>query len=125
MAVTRILTRSATTGVAPWTVDLACPFTSLFRDTNAEVLARVRDRWQRWLEAHPLGVGVAELGEEDDAAQGVDYEWEDFVVTLAEPPRGAPPDNRDLRERSAPLLRAALGRWEESLGVPFQCAITR
>lgn len=122
VAVTYLLTPSAQQGVAPWTVNLECSFLSLFRDTNAEVLDRVRDRWRRWLEAHPMGT---EPRDEDDESKGTNDEndeWEDYVVTLAEPPRGTPPDNRDLSERNAPVLRAGVGRWEESLASPFEWA---
>jgi hypothetical protein len=124
MAVTYLLTPSAQAGIAPWKVELGCSFLSLFRSTNAEVLARVRERCQRWLEVHPSGV-VDPPDDEDDESQGTGDEWEeeDYIVTLATPPPGTPPDNRDLYERNAPRLRAAVGRWEEKLGAPFEWAV--
>jgi hypothetical protein len=125
VAVTYLLTPSAQAGIAPWKVELECSFLSLFRDTNAEVLTRVRGRWQRWLEAHLSGVVDPPGDEEDESQQGISDEWEeDHIVTLAEPPRGTPPDNQDLYERNTPRLRAAVGRWEEELGAPFEWAVT-
>ena len=120
VAVTYLLTPSAQEGIAPWTVDLQCSFISLFRETNVDVLGRARARWRRWLKANPTGVAPRK---EDDEAEDTDEEWTDYVVTLAEPPGGTPPDNRELYERNAPMLRAAIGRWEESLGVPFEWGI--
>lgn len=124
VAVTYLLTPSAQAGIAPWTVELECSFLSLFRATNAEVLARVRDRWQRWLEVHPSGTADVP-DDEDDESQGASDGWEvDRIVTLAQPPPGTPPDNRDLYERNTPRLHAAVRRWEEKLGAPFEWAVT-
>lgn len=122
VAVTYLLTPSAQAGIAPWKVELECSFLSLFRSTNAEVLARVRDRWQRWLVAHPSGTADVP-DDEDDESQGAGDETEDYIVTLAVPPPGTPPDNRDLYERNTPRLRAAIERWEERLGAPFEWAV--
>jgi hypothetical protein len=102
---TTLLTPLAKTGIAPWSVNLRCAFLSLFRETNAEVLAQVRDRWQRWLQNHPIS---AQLGDaehdvvEDDSS---DDQEEDYIVTLAVPPPGSPLDNRDLSERNLPGFR--------------------
>jgi hypothetical protein len=125
VAVTYLLTPSAQAGIAPWKVELECSFLSLFRSTNAEVLAGVRDRWQRWLEAHPSGTADVP-DDEDDESQGASDEWEveDYIVTLAAPPPGTPPDNQDLYERNTPRLHAAVGHWEEKLGAPFEWAVT-
>jgi hypothetical protein len=127
VAVTYLLTPSAQAGIAPWTVDLDCNFLSLFRATNAEVLARVRERWQHWLEAHPSGTADVPDDEDDESEQGEgasdEWEVEDHIVTLAQPPLGTPPDNQDLYKRNTPLLRTAVRRWEEKLGAPFEWAV--
>src|SRR5258706_3951739 len=70
VAVTYLLTPSAQAGIAPWTVDLDCNFLSLFRSTNAEVLAGVRDRWQRWLEVHPSGTADGPDDQDDESPGG-------------------------------------------------------
>ncbi|HET8907949.1 MAG TPA: hypothetical protein VFN11_13390 [Ktedonobacterales bacterium] len=126
VAVTELLTPAAQTGIVPWTVQLRCNFISLFRATNAEVLERVRTSWHAWLQTHPLEAardnanGVdKDSGEEWDA----DYE-EDYILTLAVPPDGAPPDNWDLSTYNTPRLRAAVARWEEKLSAPFEWAVT-
>jgi hypothetical protein len=121
VAVTHILTPSAKAGIAPWTVHLKCDYVSLFRETNAEMLARVRDRWQGWLQTHPINAESGYRGDEEGESE---YQEEDFVVTLAVPPPGTPPDNRDLSERNTPRLRAAIARWEGMLGTPFEWAVT-
>jgi hypothetical protein len=54
VAVTKLLTPAAQTGIVPWDVDLHCNFISLFHATNAEVLARVRASWHAWLQTHPI-----------------------------------------------------------------------
>jgi hypothetical protein len=94
----------------------------LFCEDNADVLGRVHSRWQRWLQAHPIGT---ELDREDAEAE-VDVDgWEqDFIVTLAEPPQGSPLDNREQYEHSMPRLLAAVRRWEQILGKPFDWAVT-
>jgi hypothetical protein len=119
-AVTYLLTPEAQAGRAPWAVDLECNFISLFRATNADVLARVRGQWQQWLQTHPLNM---ELSDEGDGAEDAS-EQDDEVVTLAVPPHGTPPDNRDLYDRNTPRLRAAVARWEQRLGTPFEWAVT-
>jgi hypothetical protein len=118
--VTYSLTPAAKAGRAPWTMNLNCKYISLFRASNAEVLAQVRSQWQRWLQAHPL---TAELSDEDDEAEEAS-EQDDEVVTLAVPPLGTPPDNQDLYERNTPRLQAAIARWEERVGIPFEWAVT-
>jgi hypothetical protein len=126
VAVTYLLTPAAQTGIVPWTVDLHCNFISLFRATNAEVLARVRASWHAWLQTHPIEAaqGDADDGNEGDGTgEEADYE-EDFILTLAVPPQGTPPDNRDLSARNAPRLRAAVARWEERLSATFEWTVT-
>ena len=68
------------------------------------MLARVRDGWHRALKTRPSSEQLSEEDEQGD----VEYEEEDYVVTLAVPPPGAPPDNRELSERNTPHLRAAV-----------------
>jgi hypothetical protein len=123
VAVTYILTPSAKAGMAPWTVDLHCNVVSLFRRTNADVLARVRNQWQRWSQAHPAG---PEQGDEDYRQEKNDNDgsWEDYIVTLAEPPAGMTPDNQDIYERNTPYLREAIARWEQATGHSFQWEIS-
>ena len=120
---TSLLTPLAKTGIAPWSVDLRCAFLSLFRETNADVLVQVRDRWQRWLQTHPIGVQLG--NDEDRGAKGdsSDDQEEDYIVTLAVPPPGAPPDNRDLSERNLPRFRTAVARWEERLDSTFEWVV--
>jgi hypothetical protein len=119
-AVTYSLTPAAKAGRAPWAVDLHCNFISLFRATNAGVLARVRGQWQQWLQTHPLTAELSDLGDEAEDHS----EQDDEVVTLAMAPHGTSPDNQDLYDRNTPRLRAAIARWEESLGTPFEWAVT-
>jgi hypothetical protein len=120
---TALLTPLAKTGIAPWSVDLRCAFLSLFRETNAEVLAQVRDRWQRWLQTHPISAQLNK--DEDEEVQGDrDKDRGEYIVTLAVPPRGTPRDNRELSERNMPGFRTAVARWEERLGSPFDWVVS-
>lgn len=131
VAVTYLLTPSAQAGIAPWDVDLHCNFLSLFCADNTEVLARVRGQWQQWLQTHPDGADGAahesqerENDESGDVAAEREDAYEVYVITLAVPPHGTPPDNRELGARNAPRLRAAVARWEERLGTSFEWAVT-
>jgi hypothetical protein len=45
-----------------------------------------------------------------------------LIVALADPPSGTPSDNRDLYEFNTPRLRAAIAKWEQATGHPFQWA---
>lgn len=121
VAVTHLLTPSAQAGIAQWAVNLRCSFISLLRESNADVLSRVRARWQRWLQTHPIGADLTDEDEEDEAAGDSE---EEYIVTLAVPPTGTPLDNRDLAERNMPRVRAAVARWEQQLGIPFEWAVT-
>lgn len=135
VAVTYLLTPAAQTGIVPWTVNLRCNFISLFCATNAEVLERVRASWHTWLQTHPIetarnGASGADnaddaggADEDDREGEEADYE-EDYILTLAVPPQGTPPDNRELSARNTPRLRAAVARWEERLGTSFEWAVT-
>ena len=124
VAVTYVLTPAAQAGIVPWIVDLHCDFISLFRATNAEVLARVRASWHAWLQTHPINT---ERDDADSADEGdrenADFEG-DYIVTLAEPPCGTLTDNRELSARNTPHLRTAVARWEERLGAAFEWAVT-
>jgi hypothetical protein len=124
VAVTYLLTPSAQAGIAQWKAELECSFLSLFRPTNAEVLARVREHWQHWLEAHPSGIADVPDDEDDESQGASDDTVEQYIVTLAAPPKGTPPDNWDLYERNTPRLGAAVVHWEERLGAPFEWAVT-
>jgi hypothetical protein len=121
-AVTHILTPLAQRGRALWTATLECNFISLFRQSNADVLNRVRSQWHDWLQDHPLGEESRDANGEllDEPERSGEY----FVVTLAELPPGTPPDNRELSERNLPRLRAALSQWEETLVASFEWAVT-
>lgn len=121
VAVTYVLTPLAQEGIAPWAVNLECNYMSLFRESNNDVLTRVRSQWQRWLQTHPTN---SPLDDEDDDAVGDSEGWkEDYIVTLAVPPPGMPPDNRELYERNTPRVHAAVARWEERLGTAFEWAV--
>lgn len=121
-AVTHILTPLAQKGRALWTATLECNFISLFRQSNADVLNRVRSQWQDWLQNHPLGQESRDANNRpaDEHERSGEY----FIVTLAKPSPGTPPDNRELSERNLPRLRAALSQWEEMLGASFEWAAT-
>ena len=121
-AVTHILTPLAQRGRALWTATLECNFISLFRQNNADILDRVRSQWQDWLQNHPLGEESHDANNRpaDEHERSGEY----FIVTLAKPSPGTPPDNRELSERNLPRLRAALSQWEETLGASFEWAAT-
>ena len=126
-AVTYLLTPEAKGGMVPWAVDLHCRFVSLFRETNADILTRARDYWQRWLQAHPAAANLGQVEEEDEDAEAEgesEEDAEDFVVSLVVPPPGTPHDNRDIAARNTPRLRAAIAQWEGSLSKSFEWAVT-
>lgn len=126
VAVTYRLTPSAQSGSAPWVVQLHCKFLSIFRADNGELLARVRSVWQQWQQAHPIETSTDNADDEYDDKNG----WEneeyagDYIITLAAPPHGTPPDNRELSERNTPYLHSAVARWEQRLGTSFEWAVT-
>jgi hypothetical protein len=126
VTVTYVLTPSAQEGMAQWTANLECNFISLLRESNVDVLSRARARWQWWLQTHPIGQELTdeEEDEDDQAADDSEERAEKDVVTLAVPPPGTPPDNRDLAERNMPRVCAAVARWEQQLGIPFEWAVS-
>jgi hypothetical protein len=112
-----LLAPSAQERIAQWSAKLECNFISLLRESNADMLGRVRTRWQRWLQTHPIDA------ESDDELED-EHENESYVITLAVPPPATPPDNWDLAERNLPRVRAAVARWEQRLGTPFEWVVT-
>lgn len=126
VAVTHLLTPSAQAGIAQWTANLECTFISLLRESNADVLGRVRTRWQQWLQTHPIDAELADGNEDenDETVGDSEERTEEYIVTLAVPPSGTPSDNRDLAERNMPRVRAAVARWEQRLGTPLEWVVT-
>jgi len=93
---------------APWTATLTLDVASIFRPDNAAFLERARERWRRWVEAHPGSGRIEDEGE---------YVG---VVTLAAPPPDTPGDNEQLAALNAPALRAAIATWERTIGGSFE-----
>lgn len=91
----------------PWQARLVTPVTSVFRSNNQLTLLHARALWRRLRQLDPTI---------DAFPPAID---EDLVVTLAEPPRNTPADNRALQTRNAPRLEAALKRWQEATGQQF------
>jgi hypothetical protein len=115
------LTSAAHEGLATWTVDFHCTNLSLFRPTNATVLAQVRSRWKQWLEEHPDR--WPSTAEEDDAEESDADSIDRDVLTLAEPPTGTPLDNSELSEQNLPRLQDAVARWQAEIGHTFDWAV--
>jgi hypothetical protein len=115
------LTSAAREGLATWTVDFQCTTLSLFRSTNAAVLAQVRSRWKQWLEEHPDRQPLT--ADEDDVeerdADGID----DEVLTLAEPLTRTPLHNSELSEHNLPRLQDAVTQWQAGIGQTFDWAM--
>jgi hypothetical protein len=86
---------------------LECYVFSLFRPTNAEVLAGIRAAWR--------GGRTSE-----------DTRWwmGEGVVTLIEPPSGTPSDNGELYDHNAPGLHAAIAQWERAAGGTFHWTVS-
>jgi len=94
-----------------WRAPVFMNFVSLFRRDNRDVLAVARAQWRRLRSLDPTA--TVDLGESSPAK---------LIVALADPPSGTPSDNRDLYEFNAPRLRAAIAKWEQATGHPFQWA---
>jgi len=94
-----------------WRAPVFMNFVSLFRRDNRDVLAVARAQWRRLRSLDPIA--TVDLGESSPAK---------LIVALADPPSGTPSDNRDLYEFNAPRLRAAIAKWEQATGHPFQWA---
>jgi hypothetical protein len=67
------------------------------------------------------GIGVEEDDLEEDNLEARN-EAERWIITLAEPPRGTPRDNRELADVNLPTMRTAVRRWEDALGTSFTWA---
>lgn len=86
---------------------------SLFRADNWPVLSTVR---QLWGELRTQNPGLTKF------TQAPNMVNTDLVVTLARPPDGTPHDNHELARLNLPRLHAAIARWEQSTGYPFEWA---
>lgn len=94
-----------------WWAYVHMNFVSLFRRDNCETLTLARERWKRLRALDP----TATVDSDESSPAEV-------IVALADPPSGAPYDNRALYDCNAPRLREAIAQWERATGHSFQWA---
>jgi hypothetical protein len=112
-AVTYRLIPTVEQGYAPWFVTWHCNYSSIFKQSNREVLNRERERWKKRVASHQMP------GANED-----DWESRSTVVTLVDPPPGTPSDNESIAEHNLPRFQHALTRWGIEVGSVFTWELT-